>query len=61
MLVSIQGERATGYGVALLNTIFGQLSHNALLQQIAPPITVSAAMNGDDDEQVVSNKRIKLG
>lgn len=30
------GERATGYGVALLCTLFGQYSSNVLLQSVAP-------------------------
>lgn len=30
------GERATGYGVALLLALFGHSSHNGLLQSIAP-------------------------
>lgn len=30
------GERSTGYGVALLNTLFGSMSNNALLRNIAP-------------------------
>ncbi|KAL4234571.1 putative aminopeptidase npepl1 [Mactra antiquata] len=31
------GDRATGYGPALLNTLFGRSSSNKLLQSIAPP------------------------
>lgn len=31
----LQGERATGYGVALLNTLFGQFSASALLKEAA--------------------------
>ncbi|CAL8070158.1 unnamed protein product [Orchesella dallaii] len=30
------GERATGYGVALLNTLFGKLSSSDLLNELAP-------------------------
>ena len=30
------GERATGYGVALLVTLFGRFSNSTLLQSIAP-------------------------
>lgn len=30
------GERSTGYGVGLLNTLFGSMSGNALLRSIAP-------------------------
>lgn len=31
-----QGERATGYGVALLNVLFGKYSEAALLQEACP-------------------------
>ncbi|XP_037943589.1 probable aminopeptidase NPEPL1 [Teleopsis dalmanni] len=30
------GERATGYGVALILTLFGKYTNNAMLQSIAP-------------------------
>ena len=33
-----QGERATGYGVALLVTLFGKASSSKLLQSIAPDL-----------------------
>lgn len=33
---SLQGERATGYGVALLCTLFGNLTNVPLLKSIAP-------------------------
>lgn len=34
----MQGERATGYGVALLSTLFGKYSKCPLLQSIAPSV-----------------------
>ena len=34
----LQGERATGYGVALLLTLFGKVTDSALLQSIAPVV-----------------------
>jgi hypothetical protein len=34
------GERATGYGVALLNTLFGESSQSSILQMIAPIMEV---------------------
>ena len=45
----LQGERATGYGVALLNTLFGQYSKSALLREICPANEANgnAANNGD--------------
>ena len=39
--MSLQGERATGYGVALLTSLFGKSSCNSLLQMIAPEIDVT--------------------
>lgn len=35
-LLSLQGERATGYGVALLCSLFGNCTSSTLLQKIAP-------------------------
>lgn len=32
----VQGERATGYGVSLLNVLFGAHSESALLRSSAP-------------------------
>ena len=34
----LQGERATGYGVALLMTLFGKYSRCPMLQHIAPEL-----------------------
>ncbi|KAK3086554.1 hypothetical protein FSP39_020137 [Pinctada imbricata] len=34
------GERATGYGVALLATLFGQMSKNPMLKSLGPAINV---------------------
>ncbi|XP_050397039.1 probable aminopeptidase NPEPL1 [Patella vulgata] len=50
------GERATGYGVAFLTTVFGTLSENSLLQSIAPPVI------NEDMETKESNspKKIRL-
>jgi len=53
------GERATGYGVALLMTLFGQGSYDKLLQQIAPS---RHALNGKPqgagvDDSSVASKR----
>lgn len=45
------GERATGYGVALLNTLFGQFSKSSLLQQACP-----ISMENGEDEGVRSKK-----
>ena len=40
-----QGERATGYGVALLNTLFGAYTNSAMLKENSP-VTVT---NGGGD------------
>ncbi|XP_064641058.1 probable aminopeptidase NPEPL1 [Lineus longissimus] len=40
------GERATGYGVGLLNTLFGHLSQSTLLQYVAPQ-----AIDGESSER----------
>uniref|UniRef100_T1J675 Cytosol aminopeptidase domain-containing protein n=1 Tax=Strigamia maritima TaxID=126957 RepID=T1J675_STRMM len=46
------GERATGYGVALLLTLFGQESHSTLLQSISP----LRQENGVQEDGCVSKK-----
>jgi len=50
----LQGERATGYGVALLNTLFGKFSQSEMLQQLAPELpeddASSSASNENGDE-----------
>ena len=43
--LSTQGERATGYGVALLNTLFGAYTNSAMLKENSP-VTVT---NGGGD------------
>ena len=35
-ILTLQGERGTGYGVALLLSLFGNDSDNALLNSVAP-------------------------
>ncbi|KAG8228663.1 hypothetical protein J437_LFUL008900 [Ladona fulva] len=45
------GERATGYGVALLVTLFGQFSKDPQIRMIAPTIsTTDVNMKADGDE-----------
>lgn len=36
LIMCFQGERATGYGVALLNTMFGHFSKDSTLQALSP-------------------------
>lgn len=47
------GERATGYGVALLLVLFGNLSGNNMLQTVSPDIKV-------EDENEIENARKKI-
>lgn len=49
------GERATGYGVSLLATLFGEGSTNSLLQYVAPPL-VENPMDIEENEV----KKIRL-
>ncbi|XP_074644678.1 putative aminopeptidase NPEPL1 isoform X2 [Tubulanus polymorphus] len=52
------GERATGYGVALLTTLFGQMTTNPLLRAIAPLQENGLAMNSN--ENASASKKIRL-
>ena len=54
MQFPFQGERATGYGVALLNVLFGKFSASKLLRNACPPDRVE---NGSGDEQNKSKKK----
>lgn len=46
-----QGERATGYGVALLSAMFGNYTESKLLKSIAPI----------DSDETNSAKRVRRG
>jgi len=50
------GERATGYGVALLNTLFGERSGADMLRNIGPK--VEAVVNGDASQ---ASKKMRVG
>lgn len=52
------GERGTGYGVSLLNTLFGKSSSNIMLQSIAPADKNNA--NGDESSPDSESKRRRL-
>jgi len=45
---SAVGERATGFGVSLLNSLFGTASKAALLQAASPAIDNGALDDGED-------------
>jgi len=47
LMISKVGERATGYGVSLLNSLFGTASKAALLQA-ASPGRDNGALGGED-------------
>lgn len=55
------GERATGYGVALLTTLFGCYSQSRLLRSIAPDSRLDGKNgNGVDENNSAPNKKIRL-
>ncbi|XP_033626307.1 probable aminopeptidase NPEPL1 [Asterias rubens] len=49
------GERATGYGVALLVALFGRASHSALLQSVSP-----LGQNLSSEVELVGNESKKI-
>lgn len=53
------GDRATGYGPALMNTLFGQKSSNKLLQSIAPPLFLDREQM-EVEENMDNNKKARL-
>lgn len=56
----LQGDRATGYGPVLLNTLFGGKSSNKLLQSIAPPLPLWEREGMEVEENTDNNKKPKL-
>lgn len=52
-----QGERATGYGVAILLALFGQSSGNSLLQFLGPQCEISVVDNDAQTQPPPSKKR----
>ena len=48
------GERATGYGVALLASLFGRYTNSALLQNIGP------ALEDFEDGRESDKKKMRL-
>jgi len=51
------GERATGYGVALLNCLFGDSSSSGMLQRLAPASNFNA--NGQESSQSSQPKKMR--
>ena len=55
--MNVQGERATGFGVALLMALFGQASDDAMLNKVSP---LSVGIGGTGDSGVSDCKRRRL-
>lgn len=53
------GERATGYGVALLLSLFGQASEDSLLQLVSP-LSQSALRKNEDSDSLAVNEEDEL-
>lgn len=53
----LQGERATGFGVALLMALFGQASDDPMLNQVSP-LGQAANMSGDQMERDCKRRRL---
>ncbi len=51
--VWFQGERATGYGVALLSTFFGRHSSNPLLQASGPELPSDTIPSATEEDATV--------
>ncbi|XP_059089693.1 probable aminopeptidase NPEPL1 [Tigriopus californicus] len=53
------GDRATGYGVALLNTLFGKFSGSKLLQAAAPDTEINGTTPMDTETGGSQSKKMK--
>lgn len=56
---SLQGDRATGYGVALLNTLFGKFSGSKLLQAAAPETEINGSVPMETETGGSQSKKMK--
>ena len=56
------GERATGYGVALLNALFGRFTQSEMLRQLSPLTSEEdlAQENNDENGHVQASKSKKM-
>jgi len=54
------GERATGYGVALLNTLFGSASKAEMLKAASPVTHENGVMGDRSSQEGGQNKKIRL-
>lgn len=58
LLVCVQGERATGFGVALLMALFGQASDDSLLNKVSPLGNASAKSRDPLDQRDCKRRRL---
>lgn len=56
-LLFLQGERATGFGVAMLMALFGQASDDGTLNKVSP-LGAAASMNEDQMERDCKRRRL---
>lgn len=54
---SLQGERATGFGVAMLMALFGQASDDCTLNKVSP-LGAAASMSEDQMERDCKRRRL---
>lgn len=57
LFLFLQGERATGFGVALLMALFGQASDDSMLNQVSP---LGTTANKCEDQMERDCKRRRL-
>jgi len=48
---AMDGDRATGFGVSLLNTLFGDSSSNSTVKSIAPTVQLPLKKTSDNDDE----------
>lgn len=56
-ILFVQGERATGFGVAMLMALFGQASDDCTLNNVSP-LGAAASMNEDQMERDCKRRRL---
>lgn len=56
-ILSLQGERATGFGVALLMALFGQASDDSMLNKVSP-LGAATIMSEDQMERDCKRRRL---
>lgn len=56
-ILCVQGERATGFGVAMLMALFGQASDDCTLNKVSP-LGAAARINEDQMERDCKRRRL---